>query len=751
MIFLKSIEIEGYRSYGDKQVIDLSSPGIILITGQNEDRGISQAAGKSSIFKAIQTALFEENDDGSIKDHGINVIRNKGCYIGLNFDVDRKSYYIIYSRKHKEFKDEWGLWRWDENEWTDLRGEKFGDTKKIIGDIINISSRDFVSIAYIQQSEIAKFISCLPGEREEVFSNVLGINSLESLRKREKDCRWKLNNTIKNDGEKVELLKKSIDNVQYELNNIQYTPATQNIFSLSLERIKSYCLISTCNSKNHIVQSRNKYINQNYCSISTCKHKNNIDECVFKYINQNDRINTQYPPDYAVRHLNNCAVSCLSELQNNKNQLGILIGEKQNKLDQAGPYLRLDERVRLLKSEIEALNIAHTKAYSEWDSSAEDKYEKAQSNLTYISQLYAISSRRVGELNMRLKRLNGNTSSICEECNQPLTQAHKKDLTSRLNNELKVYQESLDGSYSEIEKYKKIVAEAQSTMVASSVAITEVGRILSRHTQLSIELRELENKQKDLQSIFGSAPELVMKEIPVMQAALDEDRIKEKEVIGDISRLESIINSLISIDQRLTQTRSDIEKYENNINEAEEEIGRLKICDDIISTFKTYRIDTSREMFNTSLARYLGIIADGEVEAEMVTEVAKADKKGTKSEIDIIVKEGDKQGVSIKHYSGGEKTSLSLAITGAFWDLANFHSNNSVNVLLLDEPFGMVDKYSEEKACQFLQYLKSLGRTVFVITNRNSVRDTGVFDREIRAVKKNHITTLQFFDLSSEH
>jgi len=105
----------------------------------------------------------------------------------------------------------------------------------------------------------------------------------------------------------------------------------------------------------------------------------------------------------------------------------------------------------------------------------------------------------------------------------------------------------------------------------------------------------------------------------------------------------------------------------------------------------------------------------------------------------------------LSHNSGGEKAAISLAITGAFWDLASQQSNGAVNVLLLDEPFGGADAYGEEKACRLFESMREAGRVIFVVTNRQGVRERGKFDRELRAVKENHFSRIEEYDLSGEH
>jgi DNA repair exonuclease SbcCD ATPase subunit len=705
MIFLKRLGIEGYRSYGEKQYIDLATPGVVLVTGDNQDRGDSQAAGKSTMFKGLQTILFQENDDGSIKDHGINALqKKKGCLLDLEFDIDGKPYYSMYARKHPEMGTEWGFWRWDADKWTDLRGERFDDTGKTIQNAIGMSSRDFVSVAYIQQSTIAEFISCTPGERETVFANILGIHSLESFRKRiRNDIKyWKLQ--AQQNDQKVGVLEDTLRNAQYELDNIEYPITKQKLVSEVLSIIKSNSSISG--------------------------------------VTWHTVIETT---------LNNCAPCQLTILRGEHQSLTSSIDENRKKVELAGPYIQLSERIQILQGEFESVDAQYQSAYKSYDKEAGGRYENAQNSVDHFSTQVGICQSQLQTKRGRLDRLACSNNIVCEDCKQDLSSELREFLVGELRRKISEEEASLTQWSEGLTENQRVLAQARRESTSATSTFGVMSKLLRQRSDTHEKLQKALSQLEDIKKVVGDAPDFVVEEVPRLQAEIDRAIGRRDEVTQLITKMEGMVDKVTSLDARFQKAHTDIEALQKENLTHAASVTHLKACDDIVAGFKTYRIDSSRELFNTSLARYLGIMTDGDIEAELVTEVAKAKGKDTKSEVDIIVKEGDKQGVSIRHYSGGEKTTLSLAITGAFWDLANLQSNNSVNILLLDEPFGAVDRYSEEKACQFLGHLKSLGRTVFVITNRNSVRDSGVFDREIRAVKKNHITHLEFYDLQGEH
>src|SRR6266478_6795121 len=117
-IQINELEIEGYRSYGEKQVIAFEPGQLYLLTGDNRDRGISSAAGKSTIIKALTCCLFEETDDDCVEDRGINtLLPEMGCRIATSLTIDGTPIYIVYARSHIQDGTQWTLYRHDGTDW----------------------------------------------------------------------------------------------------------------------------------------------------------------------------------------------------------------------------------------------------------------------------------------------------------------------------------------------------------------------------------------------------------------------------------------------------------------------------------------------------------------------------------------------------------------------------------------------------------------------------------------------------------
>ena len=183
MIVFDRLDIEGYRSFSETpQRITLGRPGIYLLRGENHDRGISSGAGKSTIFKALCAALFEKNDDGSIKKYGVNNILRRGYAITLEFlDHKNERYKIVYSYQHPQFKSTWSVYNYTGQTWDILCDRN--DASHAIAQLLHVTYDQFIHCAYLSQENINEFIQRANKERVEVLSKILNIEKIEKWRK----------------------------------------------------------------------------------------------------------------------------------------------------------------------------------------------------------------------------------------------------------------------------------------------------------------------------------------------------------------------------------------------------------------------------------------------------------------------------------------------------------------------------------------------------------------------------------------
>ena len=665
---IQKVEVEGYRSFGPKQTVDLSQPGLVLLTGENRDRGKSSGAGKSTLFKAITTVLFEENDDGSIKKNGVNATqREKGCRIGLNFLSDQGTpYYAVYTYQHPTDGSDWYLWEWDGTDWRDKREEKKGHTKTVIRDILHMDYSQFINRAYVAQETVAEFIWRTQQERIEIFSGILGIGAIDRWVQSSRDWRRDTEKELAAGQGKKNLLDSQLSRLVL-IPEDEIATLKQNLADINAQ-----------------IADVEKSLKEKRASLKE--------------------------------------ISTLAELKANQMTYTLLVEELQEKL---------------LK-----LNIGGI------DTSVKGRYERLQKEVEDLRKEYRKYDVGLATAKARLKQIEA-LGLRCDACEQEIDGDTRRMLIDR-------YTLQVRGIEINETSYKRQLQHHEALHLTALNDYNRYGHALDEQKRLTVELQKQQgvldsyNRQvADIRSVLADAtdyPEQLNEEI--------EDLSREQ---IDAERRRASFQAALraaedAITQRVKLLTEQIAQEEEN-NTLEERMVYLKKVEALLGDkgFRAYKIKSSRVAFNNSLNRYLSVLTDGEIEAELVTEVLKADGKSMKSELDILVNDGEKRGVPIRQYSGGEKATLSLAIVGSFWDLASAQAGGSVNILLLDEPFANMDPWQVEKTCKLLESMRESGRTILVVTNQDSVRDRGLFDREIRAVKQNHITTIQEYDLSSDH
>jgi len=109
-------------------------------------------------------------------------------------------------------------------------------------------------------------------------------------------------------------------------------------------------------------------------------------------------------------------------------------------------------------------------------------------------------------------------------------------------------------------------------------------------------------------------------------------------------------------------------------------------------------------------------------------------------EYTVYIKEGTKNAVPFYLYSGGETTLVALPFVAAFWRLTN-DQGQGTNILLLDEIAGALDSRSAQLATNFIQGLKSKGKTVLLVSH-NQNADVLDYDATWVVTKKSGISQL---------
>ena len=182
-----SLKIKGFLSYRDAMKLDFTSFDLACISGSN-------GAGKSSILDAITWALFGQArrvDDALINSNA----EDKTAEVIFDFRYEDNTYRIQRSKTRDkptrleffirtENNNNASAIHEDERFWKPLTEKSVRETEKRIRDILRLDYDTFINASFFLQGKADLFAQQRPGDRKQILSTILGLNSWETFLKR---------------------------------------------------------------------------------------------------------------------------------------------------------------------------------------------------------------------------------------------------------------------------------------------------------------------------------------------------------------------------------------------------------------------------------------------------------------------------------------------------------------------------------------------------------------------------------------
>lgn len=168
------ISLENFFSFGEEQFLELSKPGLFLITGKNDEQTESQSngAGKSTTLDAIVFALFGLVTKNVNLNQIVNEKIGKNCKVALDFYINNDSYRVERYIKHEKFHDK--ILFYKNNELISKANKR--DTQELIDSVIKINYKSFVNSILMSQENVGKFLEADSAKKKEIIENVLQLN-----------------------------------------------------------------------------------------------------------------------------------------------------------------------------------------------------------------------------------------------------------------------------------------------------------------------------------------------------------------------------------------------------------------------------------------------------------------------------------------------------------------------------------------------------------------------------------------------
>lgn len=693
MTLILRVNPTGMFSYGISPTIELDCQGIVQLTGINHDR-ISKTAngsGKSSLFNIVCHLIFGENPVNASDTEIVNEVLGKGCWGKLEFDAAGKCYRVVMTRKWKQgrYPDEK-----DEKELFDLheQGSRMDGTDLYFS-VWNEPDHKWLDIRGASAKETrAKIIEAFGmSYRQFMTTSYLAQDTANALIKGKNSERMKII---------TELTDMSV-----------WDRAVAN----ARERVRQQAMQK--------MELKGRYdgfqaaIASMYKPLTAQELEHLQTEIALKdaaIVDENDKIRS-FGIDKDL----------------------VIVGIRQD--EQTVNSLRvereaIDAKVRDIDRDIAQIRMGAKLAAQQVQRQNQD------GRLVDI----AVLETRIKEIDNKVLNLAVGVG-VCPKCYQTVTDEHINSIKGEWLIELdRLRHEHFD-----------LCAKA------NEFTLNENARIQAEQQRLTLEAETTVASLQTKRSEAAVRYDQINQSIGTGMLRLADAHERVRKYDAAIAQCGFNINAYIqiknSVQQRIdsnTRLIAQIEKLQNDaavvLATMEAIEVDIRLNEAIIKGMgdkgiKAFKFGAIIATLNELVAEYMRILSDGQVQVWFSPWREKAKAKNADdivAEIQIFVKEGPKEEVDLKLYSGAERQQITLAIVCAFWRLATMQGGGT-NILLLDEMLGPMDEGTSQTAINLINKLRETHfGTIIVVTHSAFVKDQLPHDHLWTAEKRDHITHL---------
>lgn len=707
--------IENFMCY-DRAYVDFTEFSASLIVGKKEHNDdVSNGVGKTTMFKAIEYALFNHAD---IKLEDIIRDDMDSCSVTVDFEVDNQEYRVTRTRTRKGTTDLTLFKRTasdgtdievlhnirgdnytpvsDEKYWTDISGRRAADTEKELAKLIKINIKSFRIFVHFMQHDFSGLTTATPEKRKAILRDALSLIAYAKLEKIAKD--------------KFNVLTKEADK-----------------FSTMVEALGDPDEI--------MAQLAQQFLE--------------VDEKL------NDRLQRLGDFEVIQRQLNEKVNGLVSEHAGLENKFSFLLTKEQN----------FNKEKSIIETSIKEYNTKKSNVIkSARDAVAEVKsLEDTQLKLinTDFNQIDILSEQiisnkeRVAQLSLTIQNDMLRCEKLkkpipedgeCEECRQTISAEHRKICQKKLNQE---YQERLLN----MQNCKKEVASLNASNTTHQQTINTLTlskqHLESINTQIATRKKEIADKrslhdefaaliQKFTLELGEKNKELEQIAEELKNSSIDEAKILQKQITIEKQNVLSIANQISSVNKEIAHFNSNKAVIQHDLNQKTEEkrkkIGYLKLLKELEAKLVMYPA-VIQSFSSTGIPNLIiqNVLDDLQIESNNLLSQLKPGiqlsffiekTKGDGTEADTLdinyLVNGKKR--YYEQLSGAMQLAVTFSLKLGLSFLLQKMAGVDIKLLLLDEIDQSLDKASVDAFADIVKFFQK-DFTILVITHNDRLKD----------------------------
>lgn len=676
---IKSITIHSFGSIID-QTVDFSEIPLSTVEAINHDTGGASGAGKSMFFKAIEYGLCVLSSPAKQFEN-----RQTGSKPHVSLELEKEGDIYIVERKLKASNE----LKITKNGEVLVHGGKEAETF-LFDQVLKIPKDFFARILHKRQGERSFFVNLTPKQSFELLTDILGLDRYEELMAKLKARDSELSILIEKDAEDLEEQKKEKE--QYESNISRYASIVEShkkdiaTLKQSLEKTKQQIVELTAKRDD----LANKIKEQTKSSVPddldrTIKVLGNVLTSLEQEMLEKD-------------HEKEIALGQMSEISKKINTLSLTISKEISEAEhqKKSEILLGQSKIERTKKDIASLreSLSHLTeskcpvCLRQWSG---DDFDKKVSDIT-------------AEIDSKEKEIEAISDAIKQKvaaADLKIEDIKKKEsVLQELKQQESDIKKHIDGIGALVSNLKKSIAEKQAEFQASKQKALDIAK--EKIAGLTSEMSALNNDIKQLEAVRSSQEAELSKksqDLSSASAILEQDK----------TRYERVSLSLL-------ENQSRLDAY----------AAERAVANRLFQYIKAYTSILFQD-FLDSVFDEANHILNSVPNASHITlgyDISKELKNGKTKDGELVIRynSGEYTDVSFDSFSGGEQTSIGLAIDLAFVKaLSSAISSSSIpSIWILDEPFDGLDPISK---MAFLDIIRSAGREALVVDHDKTVKD----------------------------
>ncbi len=715
---LLRLYIENFMCH-ENSYIDFSEFNSALIIGKVENNDLySNGVGKTTIFKAIEYALFNQADVNLEK-----IIRDDAsqCKVTLDFDSESKEYRLVRTRTKKGTTDISLFERTasesnnlesihkqhelysdifipinSEKLWKDISGRRALDTEKDLNKILKINFKSFRSTVHFMQNDFSGLTTATPEKRKGILKEALNLSIYSKLEKISKD--------------KHNLLQKDIERHQTLIDNLQDPSKDIEDLIVKLSFVEDEIL-----EKSLMLEKLNVKLGHYNQNLNKLKNENTSLENKFSDLISNKN-------------------KLLLEKKNLETSIEEYTIKKNSIIKFANNVIAELKSLKELKENLIAID------YSIIESLTTDlntKKETVTKNNIHIQN----NVLKVEELKIPLP-----LDASCKHCRQPLSLEHKKNCQTQIDQELKDCQQLIISLKKENVTLMSAIELAQKQINSLLNSKKELDKVTDTISFKETELKDkktLHTEYKDLLSKFESEIKEVNDKLEAnsleLKSSFQEESDKLNKLIEDeLNQIKEVNNSISTLNKELSHQNSLKAVITHNIEQKEKDkqtkIELKNNLDKLNEIASSYPL-VLQAFSSTGIPNLIiqNVLDDLQIEAnnllsqlkpalQLSFAIEKTKSDGSEADtldINYFLNGKERQ---YDQLSGAQKLSVTFSLKLGLSFLLQKMVGTDIKFLLLDEIDQALDKASVDAFADIVKHFQK-DFTILVITHNDRLKD----------------------------